>query len=252
VTNIDTNNADYAFIASAAVPTGTSGDIVVVFNESRRAGIGVYRAIDLVSQTPFDTAQDDDDIVTVSIDIPDNGILVASAAFESGGGITTIGVSEDYETDPAGEGWVSGHATDLTAQTGRTVSFNGPTGDAAGVAASWQINATPDAPANLLTTSVTGAVNLSWTAPASDGGANLESYGIWRATSPFTDTANATLIASIATTSTSYSDTSAVHGTVYYYRVTATNSTATSSLSNQKSSGSNSGRIIRLGGMRLR
>jgi hypothetical protein len=111
----------------------------------------------------------------------------------------------------------------------------------------------PDTPTNLITTSVTGAVNLSWTAPTSSGSSNLETYGIWRATSPFTATTTATLIASFATSSgTSYSDSSAVHGTVYYYRVTATNSSATSSLSNQKSSGSNSGRIIRLkGGVRI-
>jgi hypothetical protein len=110
----------------------------------------------------------------------------------------------------------------------------------------------PDAPTNLVSTSVTGAVSLSWTAPASSGSSNLETYGVWRATSPFTATTSATLIASFATSSgTSYSDSSALHGSIYYYRVTATNGTATSSLSNQKSSGSNSGRIIRLAGMRL-
>jgi fibronectin type 3 domain-containing protein len=107
----------------------------------------------------------------------------------------------------------------------------------------------PGAPSDLVTTSVTNGVNLSWIAPGSDG---LETYGIWRANSPFTATSSAMLIASIATTSTSYSDTSVVHGTVYYYRVTATSDTATSSLSNQRASGSNSGRIIRLkGGVRM-
>jgi hypothetical protein len=60
------------------------------------------------------------------------------------------------------------------------------------------------------------------------------------------------LLASISTTTTTYSDTSTVHGTVYYYRVTATNSTATSTLSNQRSSGKNNGRIIRMRGVRLR
>jgi hypothetical protein len=66
------------------------------------------------------------------------------------------------------------------------------------------------------------------------------------------ETTSATLIASIATTSTSYSDTSVVIRTNYFYRVTATNASATSTLSNQRMSNSNSGRIIRLGGMRLR
>jgi fibronectin type 3 domain-containing protein len=115
------------------------------------------------------------------------------------------------------------------------------------------VESAPDAPTNLTTTSITGAVNLSWTAPASSGSSNLKTYGVWRSTSSFTATTSATVIASFATsTGTSYSDTSAVHGTTYYYRVTATNGTATSSLSNQRASGSNSGRIIRLGGLRLR
>lgn len=111
------------------------------------------------------------------------------------------------------------------------------------------VSTLPDAPTNLITTSITGGVSLSWTAPASSGSSNLETYGVWRATSPFTATTSAALLISIATTSTSYSDTSAVRGTIYFYRVTATNGTATSSLSNQKSSSSNSGRVIRLGGL---
>ena len=113
--------------------------------------------------------------------------------------------------------------------------------------------APPDAPTNLTTTSTTGGVSLSWTAPASSGTSNLETYGIWRATASFSAITSATLLTSFATsTGTSYSDTSAVHGTTYYYRVTATNATATSSLSNERSSGSNTGRVIRLKGVRLR
>jgi len=103
----------------------------------------------------------------------------------------------------------------------------------------------PDAPTALITTSNTGSVGLSWTAP---GSAGLETYGIYRDTTPTATT----LLASIATTSTTYSDTSAVHGTVYYYRVTASTASATSTYSNERSSGPNSGRVIRLKGVRLR
>ena len=107
----------------------------------------------------------------------------------------------------------------------------------------------PHAPTALTTTSNTGSVGLSWTVPADNGTSNLETYGVWRHTSPFTATSSATLITSFATsTGTTYSDTTVSHGTVYYYSVTATNQAATSLLSNQRSSGPNSGRIIRLKG----
>ena len=43
----------------------------------------------------------------------------------------------------------------------------------------------PDAPSSLVTSSATGGVNLSWTVPADSGDSNLETYGIWRSTSPF-------------------------------------------------------------------
>jgi hypothetical protein len=111
----------------------------------------------------------------------------------------------------------------------------------------------PDAPANLVTTSTVAAVLLNWTAPESSGDSNLETYGVWRHTSPFSATSSATLIASIATTSTSYTDSTAVHGIAYYYGVTAVNAEGESDFSNQRASGSNSGRIIRLkGAVRLR
>lgn len=124
--------------------------------------------------------------------------------------------------------------------------------------ARWTANFTPptqayadiDAPTNLVTTSTTAGVNLSWTAPTEDGDSNLQTYGVWRSTASFSATTSATLITSFATsTGTTYSDTSAVRGTNYYYSVTATNASATSSLSNQKLSTTNSGRVIRLGGL---
>ncbi|WP_367238419.1 fibronectin type III domain-containing protein [Hyphomicrobium sp.] len=106
----------------------------------------------------------------------------------------------------------------------------------------------PDAPTNLLTTSIVGGVSLSWAAPASSGSSGITSYKIYRNT---TSPATTLLATETSTTTATHSDTSAVHGTVYYYRVTAVNAAGESDYSNQRASGSNSGRIIRLGGMRL-
>lgn len=112
------------------------------------------------------------------------------------------------------------------------------------------------APTNLITTSITGAVSLSWTAPASSGTSGITSYKIYRDTTPGATTL---LYNQTSTTSATYTDGSAVHGIAYYYRVTAVNAAGESDYSNQRASGSNSGRIIRLkgavrmlGGVRLR
>lgn len=108
----------------------------------------------------------------------------------------------------------------------------------------------PSSPRALQTTSVTGEVDLSWSAPLSAGLSGIETYAIWRATSPFIETADATLLTSFSTSSgTTYSDTSVSRGSTYYYGITASNDIATSSLSNIRSSSSNSGRVIRLGGL---
>lgn len=96
---------------------------------------------------------------------------------------------------------------------------------------------------------MTGGVSLSWTTPASPGTSGITSYKIYRDT---TSPATTLLFDQTSTTTATYTDSTAVHGTVYYYRVTAVNAAGESGYSNQKASGSNSGRIIRLGGLRLR
>ena len=122
-------------IISAPVPSGTSGDIVLTFNQ---ASISVrahaYRVTGLSSQTEFDTDTDDDDIVSMSLNIPFGGFTLGCASFSSTNAITTTGLTEDFDTS----GEVSGSSSDLAIETGRTISFNGGTGDAAGACASFR------------------------------------------------------------------------------------------------------------------
>ena len=249
-----------AFIAIAAVPTGTTGDVVVTFSSTMgEAAISVYRAVGIASITAYDTGSDTTDPMTTTIDIPAGGFAVAVSSVACGSLTTWTGLTEDVDFSygdlcGANTSFLSSASdTFVSAQTGLTVTSDLSAGEGldAMVVASWEEEAPPpDAPTALTTTSSTGSVDLSWTAPADDGGSNLETYGVWRATSPFTETSSATLITSFATsTGTTYSDTTASHGTIYYYSVTATNQAATSTLSNQRSSGPNSGRVIRLGGM---
>jgi hypothetical protein len=76
-------------IASASVPTGASGDIVVTYTADEftvllGCAISVYRAAGLVSGTPFDTATDFGASPSLLIDIPAQGFLVACSSGVSG------------------------------------------------------------------------------------------------------------------------------------------------------------------------
>jgi hypothetical protein len=128
-------------IISASVPIGTSGTISVTFSaQCFGAAIGAYRVINLSSTTPHHTASDDDDVINMSLNIPDNGVFVACAMFSTAGAVTTAGMTEDFDdaidTDVQ---YVGGSATGLAAETGRALSFDGTVASsgAAGVAASW-------------------------------------------------------------------------------------------------------------------
>jgi fibronectin type 3 domain-containing protein len=86
----------------------------------------------------------------------------------------------------------------------------------------------PGAPTSLSAHATTGAITLSWTAPAADGGAQISGYRIYRGTvsggeQPVKDVANVT----------TYQDTGLTNGVTYFYRVTAVNSVGEGAASNE-------------------
>ena len=96
----------------------------------------------------------------------------------------------------------------------------------------------PDAPTSLSATADGQTeIDLSWTAPSDDGGANITGYRIEVSTdgSSWSD-----LVANTNSTSTSYSHTGLTAGSTRHYRVSAINSAGTGPVSNTDNATTNS------------
>src|SRR4029077_3001024 len=96
------------------------------------------------------------------------------------------------------------------------------------------------APTGLAATAVSSSqINLSWTAPSSNGGSAIKGYKIARSANG--GTTWSTVQSNTGSTSTTYSDTGLAASTTYTYRVSAKNSVGTSSPSNTASATTDSG-----------
>ncbi len=89
----------------------------------------------------------------------------------------------------------------------------------------------PSAPLGLAATPSDSQVSLTWSAPSSDGGSAITAYRIYRSTTSGAET----LLASPAGTGTAYTDSTAVNGTTYYYKVLAVNANGAGPLSSEAS-----------------
>jgi hypothetical protein len=88
----------------------------------------------------------------------------------------------------------------------------------------------PSAPQSLAATAGDGSVSLTWSAPASNGGAAVTSYNVYRST---TAGGEGGTPVKTGVTATSYTDTGLTNGTTYYYTVAAVNAVGTSPQSSE-------------------
>lgn len=174
-----------------------------------------------------------------------NSVALSWTAPSNTGGSAITGYTVFRGTTSGGEtqlhvGGTGTSFTDSTAVNGTTYFYYVVAVNAVGSsAASNEVNATPLASntvpgAPTLTSAVAspGQVVLNWTLNANNGGASVTSQQVLRSTSSGTETLLHTI--SDGTTLT-YTDSTAVNGTTYFYEIESTNSVGASNPSNELS-----------------
>jgi titin len=176
----------------------------------------------------------------------DGQVTLSWAVPNSDGGSPITGYNIYRSTSPGGEGStvfttsVSSTYTDSAVTNGTTYYYKVAAVNAVGPGPqSSEANATPQpaatvpsAPQGLTATGGNQAVHLSWSPPASNGGAAVNSYSVYRSTTPGGE--GSTPVATGVTT-TSFTNTGLTNGTTYYYTVAAVNAVGTGPQSGEAS-----------------
>lgn len=134
------SGSDIAALYIAAVPTGTTGDIVVTFDAAMlRCAVVAYRAVGIASATASDTDSSTATDPTCNLDVPAGGFAIGVACTgNAGASFTWTGLTENYDAVIEALNATSASDTFVAAQTGLAITANG-TGATApvGVFASW-------------------------------------------------------------------------------------------------------------------
>lgn len=120
----------------AAVPTGTTGDIVVTYSAGTlRCGVGVWAVYNLQSMTALTTSGSTASPNSLNLNTTANSIVIAGCGTTSGGtSFSWAGVTERYDAD-FDITQTGGDATISTPETPRTITATVGAGTLTGVAA---------------------------------------------------------------------------------------------------------------------
>jgi hypothetical protein len=123
----------------AAVPSGATGTITANYARSiDSCSYAAWRVTGLLSPTAFDTASDISTGGSVDVNVPNGGIVVASAVVYSDITNTWAGVTERYDGNvELNRAFTGGEHKATASETPRTVTLTSSSSDEAVVAASW-------------------------------------------------------------------------------------------------------------------
>jgi hypothetical protein len=131
--SLDGSGNELCALWIAAVPTGTTGDVVVVWSTTTtNCAIGVWAVYGLVSNTAFavaSTGTSATDPASVTIDIPQLGGVVGFArCVTNTNPFTWTGLTEDFDDNVPTDNPYTGASDEFSAgETGRTVSADNTT-----------------------------------------------------------------------------------------------------------------------------
>lgn len=126
-----------AQIYAVALPSGTTGDVVVTCSGAiGRVAVIVWRALNMTSLTPYDTATSDADPAVLDCNTTGACIAVACGFWNNTTPAAWTGLTEDVDDTVEGSQYTGASATINTAATPRSISVNcGTTSYAVGAAA---------------------------------------------------------------------------------------------------------------------
>lgn len=155
-------NTNIAGIYIAAVPTGTTGNVVVTFGAGMvRCAIDTYRATG-INPTAFDALASIAGNPSVALDIPANGGAIGFGATAAATSATWTGLTERSDTSVETFSTFSGGSDDgMSAETNRSVTITfGSSSESVGVFASWELATVSVVPQDVSMTTGLGAATI--------------------------------------------------------------------------------------------
>ena len=225
------NDAEFWYMTN---PAGT-GNIIVTMAGSTSVIVGAYSFSGVDQTTPIPTSitnhntASSSPTVSITTKYTNSWVLDAPSIY---GGVTLSSPTCTQSWDVNMPSSVTG-ASSSTVQTTAgsvTCSWTASSGDF------WDdvaIEVKSSITGNTATAASSSQINLSWTAPANNGGSAITGYKIERSTD--SGSTWSAIVSSTGSTATTYSDTGLIASTAYTYRVSTINSAGTSQPSNTAS-----------------